>query len=110
MSNLKTCPFCGCDVYISHDINGDVYYIDHTCNDDEIERNVVVEYCDTKKQAAESWNTRTEQTCTAVRHKKLVPTSTTTAKTVISYSCSKCGNIIDNSDNYCRSCGARLVE
>ena len=51
-----------------------------------------------------------EQTCIAHRHERLVPTSLTTMKTIVLYTCSRCTNLIDISDDYCKRCGARIID
>lgn len=53
-----------------------------------------------EKMAEEAWNRRAERTCHAVFDDS----------NWYKWICSECGQPIDRADNYCFSCGAKVVE
>lgn len=117
MSELLHCPFCGCSAKIAQcDDEGNVrgeeyesnpwsglgYRIMHESDDCPISTgedgyNLIY---DSREEAAELWNTRAERTCHAVFDDS----------NWYKWICSECGQPIDRADNYCFSCGAKVVE
>lgn len=97
MSELKPCPFCGGD-YVQF-IEYKAGYGTVGCGD------CCFEYPDSqvttypKAEAIEAWNTRHELTC------KFMPYSEKSDDGI----CSKCGAYMYEQDNYCPSCGAKVV-
>ena len=109
MTELKPCPFCGSEAELNESESGLPIFSIWCKNENCIAGAVQVKDFN-KERLVNAWNTRAEFTCVIVRSEKLFPISKTTAKTIVMYTCSKCKNVIDISDDYCRWCGAKVVE
>lgn len=97
MSDLLTCPFCGSEA--SERTVGDYFQIgcpDYACLAYIIDMPVYL----SRQEAVNDWNTRAERTCHAVFDDS----------NWYKWICSECGQPIDRADNYCFSCGAKVVE
>lgn len=92
MSELLPCPFCGEKARI--DRYEHFYRV--LCTDCPAS----TEWLYSEQEAIDAWNTRVERTCHAVFDDS----------NWYKWICSECGQPIDRADNYCFSCGAKVVE
>lgn len=92
MSELLSCPFCGEKARI--DRYEHFYRV--LCMDCPAS----TEWLYSEQEAIDAWNTRAERTCHAVFDDS----------NWYKWICSECGQPIDRADNYCFSCGAKVVE
>lgn len=92
MSELLSCPCCGEKARI--DRYEHFYRV--LCMDCP----VLTEWLYSEQEAIDAWNTRVERTCHAVFDDS----------NWYKWICSECGQPIDRADNYCFSCGAKVVE
>lgn len=94
MSELKPCPFCGSEAraeWMDGEEQLDLCWVEcGKCGASTV-------FCGQPELAIDAWNTRAERTCSNVNKGH-------------SFTCSECGNYIDENDNYCPNCGARVVE
>lgn len=106
MSELLPCPFCGCEAHgdaVRVGKSADSWWCASVqCPECECYR---VKFDKTRDKAIEAatsaWNTRHERTCKIVRYDAGNGTTWLT--------CSECGNIMPEHDNYCSNCGAKVV-
>lgn len=96
MQDLKPCPFCGSEA--------EFHIYGRSCNVvcDGCQIGTRLEHIDEYEVAIDAWNTRVERTCVAESHD--------CGDGITGLYCSKCGNYIDENDNYCPNCGAKVTE
>lgn len=105
MSELKPCPFCPPDLS-----DPEFVAFNRSAFDRDLHWKVRCQTCgcecgvpeSTKDDAAEVWNTRAERTC----HEKWVDGSV--SRTCVPV-CSECGRSWHVAEQYCPSCGAKVV-
>lgn len=102
---LKPCPFCGGEAHMSASSDGyGVQCWSRRCLDMQMEE------LPTEEAAIEAWNTRAVRTC------RLVPTrGVKHYPTALMLDCSECGTRFKYGEQpepgeYCRGCGAKVVE
>ena len=98
MSELKPCPFCGCESVIIIDHEDGLGACDYYVACDRCSASG--SFSDTLDDAIRKWNNRVINHGTWERHYMPSPHQ----------QCSECGYIVDCSDssNYCPMCGARM--
>ena len=111
MSELKPCPFCGGTAKLS--VYYDFYRV-HCNNDDCIAGLSASDaygghgrWYKSISEAREAWNTRAERTCHIVKEAHKIVLSDGTE--LFENGCSECNSYLDDFDNYCSNCGARVT-
>lgn len=111
MEDLKRCPFCDLDMELINIpwCNGDdCFEFRHSDEDLAIEKNcpVAKEGYGSEDDAVRAWNERNERTC------QKIPCELTIGGRFIEdrVKCSECDQIIEDDDNFCWNCGAKVVD
>lgn len=113
MGNLKPCPFCGCNAAVleREQFSGPILYKivcnSKKCRGHDHAGNVGAwmenGWRESREEAAELWNRRTERTC------RKVPGRMKYGRRISK--CSECGySLGDSRYVYCPNCGARVME
>ena len=102
---MKPCPFCGGEAELHPSLAGFfVGCFNDGCVINPCSGEFVYDGVWDKEQeqaAIDAWNTRAERTCVAESHD--------CGDGLTGLYCSECGNYIDENDNYCPNCGAKVV-
>lgn len=98
MTELLPCPFCGSKGKLKE--VGYVVYVKCSNKKCGVETETYDE-CDTPI-AIEAWNTRYEPTCRIIGERDSLG--------YMSLVCSECKSIMDDDDNFCSKCGAKVVD
>lgn len=103
MTELKPCPFCGCesiDLYEGDYGNGVYCMKCGVMMGEPIHLEFRVSERVSMAQAIDAWNTRADRTCRAVM-----------AASKIASTCSECGAMLANwAMRYCPNCGRRVTD
>lgn len=96
MSELLSCPFCGCEADLSKSSGRDWIV---GCSNGKCIMCPWSFGFSTEQEAIEAWNTRAERTITPVLDDHDWPV----------WRCPDCGQPINRADNYCSSCGVKVT-
>ena len=104
-SDLLFCPFCGGVAHIKEVVSACSVVYTVGCSDSECMGFETLLCKPTPEEAVAAWNRRAERTCRAT----LPPYEPGVEELPV---CSECGRqlILEDDDEYCPRCGARVVE
>lgn len=116
MSELKPCPFCGCDdaglarvkTIFDHVTGYLVLCPDCGCTvgfNTDTEFTAFTDFS-TEQEAIDAWNTRAERTCRPIE----MICETLPGTDCPAWKCSECGELFEEGARYCSQCGAKVVE
>ena len=102
MTELKPCPFCGCEAYVESWQNGPHWVRCLDCG-------ATIQAESSRDKAVDAWNRRHERTCFIAEDVDEVETELGPIE-VRTYLCGECHGRMAPDDAHCPNCGARVVK